>query len=233
MLDDLDVPAIKLGSGELNNRPLIEAAADLGKPLVVSTGIGTMAEVEAAYDWIRGIDETVPVAFLHCVSAYPTPMTEVNLRAMQTMAERLPTPIGFSDHTLKTVTPGIAVAAGACLIEKHVTLDTSMAGPDHEASLEPDKLAEAVAAARTAVRALGSAENAPTPSERENRGLGRKSLHAARDIPAGTTLSRDDVEVLRPAAGLPPTELNAVVGATLASATRRGEPLTRAVPEDH
>lgn len=225
-LDSLDIPAIKLGSGELDNEPLLREAAGIGRPLIVSTGMGTQSEVERAYEWVAeefsGDPET---AFLHCVSAYPTPMEEVNLRAMQRMAEYLPCPAGFSDHTTAIETPGFAVAAGATVIEKHFTLDRSLPGPDHEASLEPDELKRAVDLARTAAVARGSPEKEPTPSERDNRSTIRKSVHAARDLPSGAELSEEDILILRPADGLSPTEFCNLPGRKTSRPLSEGAPI--------
>jgi N-acetylneuraminate synthase/N,N'-diacetyllegionaminate synthase len=225
MLAELGLPAIKLGSGELDNHPLLEHVAGLGLPMVVSTGMGTMAEVRAAREAIRGVDPDADVVFLHCTSAYPCPLEDANLRAMGTMAEELEEPVGYSDHTTLPETPSFAVAAGACVVEKHFTLDSTMAGPDHEASLEPDELARAVDLVRAAARARGSPEKRPTEVELENRTAARKSLHAAADIPAGTTIERSHVDVVRPGDGVSPRHLDRVVGAVALETVPAGEPI--------
>jgi len=226
MLAELGLPAIKVGSGELDNHPLLEHIAGLGLPMIVSTGMGTMAEVHAARDAIRDVDPDADVVFLHCTSAYPCELEDVNLRAMGTMQEELDEPVGYSDHTTLPETPSFAVAAGACLVEKHFTLDRSMAGPDHEASLEPDELARAVELARAAARARGRPEKRPTAIERENRPTVRKSLHAAADLPAGTTIEVRHLAIVRPVEGLSPRHHDAVVGARTTRDLAAGEPIT-------
>jgi len=229
LLDELGVPVIKIGSGELNNYPLLEKAASLGRPMIVSTGMGTMEEVEEAFRLIRKVDDELPLVFLHCVSAYPTDIEDVNLRAIETMKEGLQTPVGFSDHTTETETPGLAVAAGATVVEKHFTLDSSLPGPDHEASLEPDELEEAVKIARNAARALGDGEKKPVESELKNKSVIRKSIHAARRIEEGTVLSEDDLSVIRPEGGLPPAKLSSLIGKEVSATVNKGEPITEDV----
>jgi N,N'-diacetyllegionaminate synthase len=226
LLADLDVPAIKLGSGELDNHPLLTHVASLGRPLIVSTGMATMAEVKDARAAIRSVAPDLDLALLHCTSAYPCELTDVNLRAMRTMDEAFPNPVGYSDHTIRAETPALAVAAGATVIEKHFTLDSSLAGPDHEASLEPPELSRAVDLVEMAASARGSAEKAPVAAERNNRQVARKSLHAARDLADGTTIRRDDVSIVRPADGLSPRHLDAVLGERLREDLAAEDPLT-------
>ena len=228
MLADLGLPAIKLGSGELDNHPLLEHVAGLGLPMIVSTGMGTMAEVHAARESVRGVDPDADLAFLHCTSAYPCSLDDVNLRAMETMAAELDEPVGYSDHTTLPETPSFAVAAGACVVEKHFTLDSTLPGPDHEASLEPDELARAVELVRAAARARGSAEKRPTAVERENLTTIRKSLHAASDIPEGTTLAPEHLQVVRPVEGLSPRHHDAVIGVRTTRTLAAGDPITDA-----
>ncbi len=226
MLADLGVPAIKIGSGELDNHPLLEHVAGLGLPMVVSTGMGTMEEVHAAHEVIRAVDSEIELTFLHCTSAYPAAVEDANLRAMQTMEEELPTPVGYSDHTTLPETPGLAVAAGACLVEKHFTVDSSLPGPDHEASLEPGELERAVAMMQTAATALGSSEKEPTAAELENVENTRRALHAAVEITEGTAIQADDVDILRPATGLSPRRYDSVIGARAATDIEPGESIT-------
>lgn len=228
MLADLGLPAIKVGSGELDNHPLLEHIAGLGLPMVVSTGMGTMAEVHAARETILSTDPDAEVAFLHCTSAYPCSLEEVNLRAMGTMIDELPEPVGYSDHTTLSETPGFAVAAGACVVEKHFTLDKALPGPDHAASLEPTELSRAIDLVEAAWRARGSPEKAPTTTERANRSTIRKALHAAADLPEGTRLTEEDVDIVRPAEGLSPRHYGAVLGATTTRDLRRGEAISAA-----
>ncbi|MFC4357693.1 N-acetylneuraminate synthase [Halobium salinum] len=226
LLDELDVPLIKLGSGELNHAPLLEHVAELGRPIILSTGMGTMDEVRAARERIRAVDPDLHLTFLHCTSEYPTDLADANVRAMGRMATELPEPVGYSDHTTEVTTPAFAVAAGASIVEKHFTLDRTLPGPDHRASLEPDELSESVSLVRQASTALGSPEKVPTPAEIENRKVIRKSLHAARAIGVGETLSAADVSVTRPADGLAPTAYESVLGRTVTSDLAPGDPLT-------
>ena len=226
LLVDLGVPALKLGSGELDNHPLLKHAAAKDLPLIVSTGMGTMEEVHAAHKCIRAVDPDADVIFLHCTTAYPCDIAEVNLRAMQTMAEELPVPVGYSDHTTLAETPALAVAAGAVVVEKHFTMDRSLPGPDHEASLEPDELKRAVEIVRNADRALGSADKQPVRAEEDTAFVVRKSLHAARQIEAGEPLTKDDIEITRPADGLEPAAYERVLGQELAEPLEPGEPIT-------
>jgi N-acetylneuraminate synthase/N,N'-diacetyllegionaminate synthase len=229
MLADLGVEAIKLGSGELDNYPLLEHAAGLGLPMIVSTGMGTIDEVVAAHEVIQSVAPELPVVFLHCVSAYPTPLKEANLLAMRTMDERLPCPVGFSDHTMSTEIPGIAVAAGATVVEKHFTLDRSMDGPDHHASLEPDELEDAINFVDTVVTVLGNKAKQPAASEEENIETVRKGIYASRDLETGETIGEDDIGFYRPAAGISPSEYERVVGSEVVKSVSKSEPITEAV----
>lgn len=226
LLDDLDVAAIKIGSGELTNQPLLEHVAGLGRPLVVSTGMATMAEVDAAVATIRGVDADVPFALLHCTSVYPADVADVNLRAMQRMAERFDVPVGYSDHTTAVETPAFATAAGALVLEKHFTLDATMDGPDHAASLEPEALERTVSLARRAAVARGSPEKRPVPAEEDTRYTSRKSLHATANVRAGQTFTADSVGVLRPAEGLPPSAFRDVIGREAAVDLEEGAAIT-------
>jgi N-acetylneuraminate synthase/N,N'-diacetyllegionaminate synthase len=226
LLDDLDTSAIKLGSGELTNKPLLEHIAGFGRPMIVSTGMATMAEIRDARGWIEAVNAGADVAFLHCTSEYPTAMEDVNLRAMATMIEKLPEPIGYSDHTMAVETPGLAVAAGARIVEKHFTLDSTRPGPDHEASLEPDELQRCVEVAREAAITRGSAMKKPTLTERQNRHPLRKSLHAKTAIPERSTFTDENVSIKRPADGLPPSDLNATLGKIAARDLTAGDPIT-------
>lgn len=225
-LDDIGVPAIKVGSGELDNKPLLTHISSLGRPMVVSTGMGTMAEVERACEWIWETNQDIDLSLLHCTSAYPTPLSEANLRAMKTMANRFDVPVGYSDHTTAVETPAMAVAAGAQIVEKHFTLDRSLPGPDHETSLTPDELRRAVDLASDARVALGRAEKRPTPSERENVETIRKGLHASKSIEPGETFTDENVSVQRPATGLSPPHRDALMGSTATVYLQKGDPIT-------
>lgn len=219
-LVELGVPALKVPSGELDNLPFVRALAELGLPLIISTGMGTLEEVVRA----RSAAEAAPgVAFLHCVTSYPTPPADCNLRAIATMRSELGVPVGWSDHTVGSVTAVAAVALGASLLEKHLTLSRSLPGPDHAASEEPAAFSAYVAAARETEAALGDGEKRPMPAEIDNRVLVRRSLHAARALTEGELLGPDDVLALRPAEGLPPD--TAVEGRRVTRDVEAGTPL--------
>lgn len=225
LLIELGVDALKIGSGELTNHPLLKYVSGREVPLIVSTGMGTMDEVQEAYDVIQSTDPETDVVFLHCTSDYPCSLDDVNLQAMRTMMSKLDIPIGYSDHTLITETPGLAVAAGACVVEKHFTLDRELRGPDHSMSLEPEGLRQAVEFADVANRIRGDSKKQPTAEEMESRPVTRKSLHAARDIKAGSTIARSDVKIVRPTSGLPPKKYESVLGQTASHDIATDEPI--------
>ncbi|MBI3616066.1 MAG: N-acetylneuraminate synthase [Candidatus Omnitrophica bacterium] len=210
-LEQLGVAAFKIPSGEVTNLSFLSHLARKGKPLILSTGMSTLEEVEEA---VRVIRETGnrKLVLLHCVSRYPADPKEANLRAMVTMGSRFSVPIGYSDHTLGSEVALAAVALGACVIEKHFTLDRNLPGPDHRASLEPAELAALVKGIRVVESALGHGRKEPSVSEAETARIARKSLVALRDIPAGTSLTRKFIGVKRPGDGLPPSMLTRVIG---------------------
>jgi N,N'-diacetyllegionaminate synthase len=220
-LGDLGVPAFKVSSGELTNLPFLETLARTGKPIILSTGMGTLAEVECAVTAIRRAGNN-QIVVLHCVSCYPAMPADVNLRAMHTMQAALGLPVGYSDHTLGTETALAAVALGACVIEKHFTLDRELPGPDHKASLTPSELCAMVAAARNVEAALGTGVKAPAASERNTAAVARKSLVASRDIAAGTPITGDMIAVKRPGTGLPPAQKSSLVGRVARREIRAG-----------
>lgn len=226
LLDNLDVAAIKVGSGELTNTPFLREIAEQGRPMIVSTGMSTMDEVEGAVEAIYDVSTDVPLALLHCVSLYPTDIDLVNLRAMQAMDEQFDIPIGFSDHTTQVETPGIAVAMGATIVEKHLTLDRSLPGPDHEASLEPNELSRAVDIVRNAEQTKGTPEKRPVGNEINTAFVARKSLHASTQIDRHERFTKKNTEITRPADGLPPKEYNKVLGNTAANTIESGDPIT-------
>ena len=230
-LATLPMPALKIPSGDLTCGPLLLQAARLRKPLLVSTGMATLAEIEAALGvlaWGLTRDDTPPgsaeieahqaradaqralaehVTLLHCVTQYPAPPHAVNLRAMETMAAAFGLPVGYSDHTLGIDVALAAVARGATVIEKHFTLDRAMAGPDHAASLEPDELKRMVAAIRTIEAALGSPRKAPAAEEMANRAIARRSVVAARPLKAGEPMALDALACKRPGTGVSPMRI--------------------------
>ena len=210
VLDALDVALFKVPSGEITNLPLLRHLAAKGRPIILSTGMASLEEVEQAVSAISGAGDP-PLAVLHCLSAYPAPAAEINLRAMDTLAVRLGCPVGFSDHTLGIEIAVAAVARGAQIIEKHLTLDTSLTGPDHRASLDPPVFAAMVRAIRSVESALGDGIKRPMPSEADTRRVARKSLVAARALKAGERLGAEDVLIKRPGTGIPPAELPRVL----------------------
>lgn len=226
ILDELEVPAIKLGSGELTNHPLLRHVTKFGKPLIISTGMATMTEVEEAVSVLERAEPEVEFALLHCTSTYPAKLSTVNLRAMNRMVDTFEVPVGYSDHTKDVSTPAYATAAGALIIEKHFTLDQSLPGPDHTVSLMPAELDRAVSLARDAAVARGTGEKRPTPDEKPMRQITRKSLHAACDLAAGTILQTDHITIKRPADGISPVDYQEVMGRQLETAVSRDEPIT-------
>lgn len=220
LLAELGVAAIKTSSGELTNTPFLRAIADLGLPMLISTGMGDEDEVAAA---VSATSAAPSVTLLHCVSAYPAPIAEANLRVIPALAARHGVPVGWSDHTLGSTTAVAAVALGATVLEKHVTTDRDLAGPDHAASLEPDEITVYVAAVRDAFASLGDGVKRRMPSEVENAVLVRRSWHAAKDLPTGHTIEPTDAVTLRPELGLAPS--SEVVGARVLRAVRAGDPI--------
>lgn len=211
LLDEIGVPVFKVGSGDLTNLPLLEHIALKGKPMIVSTGMSGLSEVEAAVNIITGTGNK-DLILLHCVSNYPADFKDVNLRAMSTLKKAFGVPVGYSDHT-----PGIevsiaAVALGARVIEKHFTLDKSMEGPDHRASLDPAELKQLVQSIRNVEKALGDGIKRCQNSEQDVRKVARKSLVARRKIKAGEQLTLENVTIKRPETGIKPGKLNSLIG---------------------
>ena len=221
LLAELGVPVFKIGSGEVTNWPFLTYIAGKGKPIIFSTGMAYLSEVDEAVRVIRdaGNDQLV---LLHCVSNYPADPRDVNLHAMHTMKAAFHLPVGYSDHTPGVEVALAAVALGACVIEKHFTLDRQLPGPDHRASLEPDELKAMVRGIRLVEQALGSGRKVPAPSEADTTRVARRSLVAARDIAAGTVLTEEDLAVKRPGTGLPPAMRPYVIGRTARTAIPAG-----------
>lgn len=228
LLAGLGVPAFKVGSGDLSNLVLLRAVAAHGLPMLLSTGMATLDEVAAAVDDIRAHGDP-PLVLLQCTSAYPAADADANLRAMATMAERFDVPVGYSDHTTGIAVSTAAAALGAAVIEKHLTLDRDMPGPDHAASLEPDAFAELVRAVRAAHDALGDGVKAPRPDEEDARRVARRSLVVTRAVSAGEILGASDLDAMRPAGGVSPLRLDEVIGRR---AARDLEPRSLLRPED-
>ena len=210
-LADLAVPVFKVGSGDLTNLPYLRHMAAKGIPMILSTGMATLEEAREAVETVAAAGNEQLVV-LHCTTNYPCPPEEVNLRAMQTLAQALGTIPGYSDHTNGIETSILAVAAGACVIEKHYTLDRNMEGPDHRASLEPGELKTMIAQIRAVEQVLGNGRKEPFPSEQAIKAAARKSVVTARAIPQGSILTADMLCIKRPGTGLHPRTLDELVG---------------------
>ncbi|MFX1318095.1 MAG: N-acetylneuraminate synthase [Promethearchaeota archaeon] len=209
-LDPL-VPVFKIASGDLTNLPFLELVASCNKAIILSTGMATLDEVSEAVHVIRdkGVNQLV---LMHCVSNYPASLETINLRAMLSLQKAFGVLVGYSDHTIGFEASVAAVALGACVIEKHFTLDNSLPGPDHKASMEPRQFAKLVRILRGIEKALGDGVKKPTESEMKNREVARKSLIARMDIPKGSTITDKMIEIKRPGTGIKPKHLKDVLG---------------------
>jgi len=209
-LEALDVDAVKIASPDAVNAPLIEAAAALNAPLFISTGTCSSEELRPAADQVH--HRAVGGALLQCVSSYPTPRDHAALGGIRALRETFAVATGYSDHTMEEQTGALAVAAGACVLEKHLTLDRAAAGPDHAASLEPESFARYVEQARDAARMLGPIVQAPQSIEAEVTEVSRQSVCAARALPAEHVLAAQDLTIKRPGSGIPAAALRRVLG---------------------
>ena len=233
LLIRLGMKRMKVPSGEITNFPFLRYLVQQGLPLIVSTGMATLQEVEEAVDFIERTRAdaglTAPMAeqvvILHCTSNYPAACSDVNLRAMQTIASATGLPVGYSDHTLGIAVSTAAVGMGAVVIEKHFTLDKTLIGPDHTASLDVAELTAMVRQIRDVEAALGSPIKAPTESEIPVRAVVRRSVTAGRDLAIGEILTEADLMLLRPASGIPAKQLDEVIGRSLKFAVAEGQPL--------
>lgn len=215
MLAELNLDFWKIPSGEITNYPYLAKIASFGQPIVMSTGMCDTQDILNALDVLYSHGATPEnVTLLHCNTQYPTPMCDVNLKAMTTLADTFGVAVGYSDHTQGIEIPIAASALGAIVIEKHFTLDRNMEGPDHKASLEPDELKAMVTAIRNVEMALGSGEKAPSTSETPNKAVARKSIVAKRHIKQGETLTEENLTVKRPGNGISPMRWNDVIGTT-------------------
>ena len=210
-LDELKIPAFKIASGEITNVPFLAYIATKKKPVILSTGMSTLEEVEKAEAALRQI-HNMELVLLHCTSEYPAPAEDVNLRAMNTLHHRFQVPVGLSDHTLGGEIALAAVALGASVIEKHFTLDKSSPGPDHTLSLEPQELRRLVQSIRSVEKALGDGIKAPVESEKHIKDSARKSIVAATNIKKGEPFSEHNLTVKRPGNGVSPARWNDVLG---------------------
>lgn len=211
LLNQLDMKFFKVPSGEITNIPYLKAIGKLGKKVILSTGMSNLEEIEQAVNVLKesGSDR---ISVLHCNTEYPTPMEDVNLKAMLTIRDKFQTPVGYSDHTLGIEVPIAAVAMGATIIEKHFTLDHQMEGPDHKASLEPQELKQMVKAIRNIEKAMGDGIKKVSKSEIKNTDVVRKSIVASMFIKKGDVFSEQNLTTKRPGIGLSPLKWNEVIG---------------------
>ena len=219
----MDVPAYKIASFEVVDLPLLRLVARTGKPILMSTGMATIAEISEAVSTLRqaGAEQIV---LLKCTSAYPAPPESMNLRTIQYMRDTFRVPVGLSDHTLDPTVPVASVALGACVVEKHFTLSRDAGGPDAEFSLEPTELTQTIQAIRVAERALGGVKFGGSDEESGSRKF-RRSLFVVKDVARGDVLTVEHVRSIRPAQGLPPKHLPEVLGKQAAEDIPPGTPL--------
>ncbi|WP_187647909.1 N-acetylneuraminate synthase [Nitrosophilus labii] len=212
-LNDLGLEIFKIPSGEITNLPYLRAIGRLNKKVILSTGMADLGEIEDALDvLIDAGTKKDNITILHANTEYPTPIEDVNLKAMQTIACAFDVKVGYSDHTLGIEVPIAAVAMGGEVIEKHFTLDKNLPGPDHKASLEPDELKAMVAAIRNIEKALGNSIKKPSKSESKNKEIARKSIVARRNIKKGEIFSEENLTVKRPGSGISPMRWNEIIG---------------------
>ena len=218
LLAKLDIPFYKIPSGEITNLPYLRHIGRMSKPIIMSTGMSSLEEVRDALNvLIESGAEKEQITILHCNTEYPTPMEDVNLNAMLTISDDLGVKIGYSDHTLGIEVPIAAVALGAVVIEKHFTLDRTLPGPDHAASLEPNELKEMVTTIRNIEKAMGDGIKKPSPSETKNISVARKSIVAKMPIKKGELFTEENLTVKRPGIGISPMEWDAVIGKAASS----------------
>ncbi len=223
-LEGLNVPAFKVASFEITDIPLIEYIASKQKPVIISTGIAEPVDIQEAIDACRRVGND-DIILLKCTSAYPTPLSDVNLRTLQDLSKRFNTLAGISDHTLGISVPAASVALGACMIEKHLTLQRAAGGPDAEFSLEPDEFKNMVQTVREIEQALGQVSYELTEKMRRSRQFSR-SLFVAEDIEKGNVLTEKNIRSVRPGYGLPPKVLHQVLGKKASRDIAKGTPLT-------
>ena len=225
ILDEIGVEAFKVASFEIVHLPLLKHIAKKGKPIILSTGMASLSDIEEALEVIYQ-EGNNKVIVLHCGISYPLSFENVNLRAMLTIKQAFRVPVGYSDHTMGITVPISAVVLGASVIEKHFTISRKLPGPDHPFALEPDELKSMVKEIRNTEKALGSAIKRRTKSEEEMYKLGRRSIFAIRDIAKGKVIKREDLGILRPGIGLHPRYLEEVIGRTAKVDIKKDDPVT-------
>ncbi|MGB1700719.1 MAG: N-acetylneuraminate synthase [Nannocystaceae bacterium] len=227
LLASLHMKIGKIPSGELTNLRFLQAMTRHFEELILSTGMASLAEIQTALEVLTDAGaRRERITVLHCNTEYPTPMEDVNLRAMQTIRDATGCRVGYSDHSLGIEVPIAAVALGAVTIEKHITLDRELPGPDHRCSLEPDQLTQMVRGIRNIEQAMGNGVKVPSPSETKNIEIARRSLHAATALEAGHILREEDILARRPATGISPMMLEQILGKPITRAVPAHEPLT-------
>ncbi|MDD1670879.1 MAG: pseudaminic acid synthase, partial [Methanomicrobiales archaeon] len=222
-LEGLNMPAYKIASFEMVDLPLVRRVGETGKPVILSTGMATLKEIREAVQTLRQTGNT-QIALLKCTTAYPAPREEMNLRTIPHLAAAFELPVGLSDHSLGLAAPVAAVALGACIIEKHLTISRSEPGPDAGFSLEPDEFRTMVEAVRETEKALGEVSYGPTPHEEASIYF-RRSLFIVRDMGEDEVFTDENVRSIRPGYGLPPKYISAILGKRAAKAIPRGTPL--------
>ena len=230
LIESLELPAIKIASPDIVNWPLLQRAAEYGRPLLVSTGAANLNEISSSVAWLRGWN--AQFALLHCISSYPTPPESVNLSWIGELAAKFNVPVGFSDHTTDVATGALAVAAGAKFVEKHLTHDRAAGGPDHAASLDPAQFRDYVSMVRAAGRMFGSPGKRVLEIEKDVRRVSRQSIVATRDLPAGHVLAKQDLKLQRPGTGIPASAWPAVVGRRTSHNILAGEMLSWQILSD-
>lgn len=225
LLERIGVDIYKVSSGDLTYLDFLTHLGRKGRPIILSTGMGTLSETEEALEAIYASGNR-EVSLLHCVSNYPAAPEDCNLAAIETMSAAFGVPVGWSDHTMGSAVSWAAVARGARIIEKHVTLDRTLPGPDHAASMEPDEFTAFMEGIRAIESAIGDGRKIPSEAERNTAEVARRSITAARDLPSGHQLTLEDLRVIRPGTGLAPRNLDWVVGSRLARDVAAETPLT-------
>ncbi len=224
LLNEIGVEAFKLASGELTNEPFIEEVATFGKPVILSTGAAYMEEVRRAVELVTG-KKNHQIALLHCASLYPPSYEDVNIRAMAALAREFACPVGISDHTPGSTVALGAIALGASIIEKHITIDRGLNGPDHPYAMEVEEFRRMVSEVRNLEKALGDGIKRPSPNETAERTGARRSIYAKVDMAKGEVVTSDKLKLVRHVCGLEPKELGRVIGKTAARDLRKDMPV--------
>ncbi|MEV5035957.1 N-acetylneuraminate synthase [Peribacillus frigoritolerans] len=224
-LNKLDMCAFKVGSGDLTNFPLLKRIVKTGKPIILSTGMSTISEIDQTIDYLNALKENLQISVLHCTSSYPASEQQINLNVIRDYLKRYPFVIGYSDHSIGIHIPIAATALGARIIEKHITLDQSLPGPDHLASINIEEFKEMVQLVRLTELSLGSEKKSVTEDEKRVKPLVRRSLYLKSNTPIGTVITEDELITLRPLAGIEANEFEKVIGRVLKVPKKKHAPL--------